>query len=325
MIRLRATWGRWVAFLGEREGAESLALARIIAGVTLAHHLFAMWTSGSAEAMWVDIAHGGYRSVDETWLPLPGGATPGAIHLIMAITSLAAVALALGAFTRVAAVIAWFGFARLCDLNWHCGGSSDELLTNGLFLLMLSGCGEAWSIDARRRGGNPPQVPAWPRRLLVFQLVLVYFTTALQKVSSSWIPLVGPMDALWYILQQPTWQKHDMRWLAPFFPLTQLATLVTWCFEMFAPLLLLAMWYQRTADRPGRVRALVNRVPFRGAYLALGLALHLGIWASLEVGPFLGGILVLYAACILPHEWRVLATRVRDRINGRSAAVRPAP
>jgi len=323
--RLRTSWGRWVAFLGEREGAESLALARMIAGLTLAYHLVAMWTSGSADAMWVDIAHGGYRSVDEGWFGFPFDATPGAIHAVMALTSAAAVFLAFGIFTRVAAVIAWFGFSRLCDLNWQCGGSSDELLTNGLFLLMLSGCGETWSIDAWRRGGEPATVPAWPRRLLVLQLVILYFMTALQKVSSSWIPFVGPMDALWYILQQPTWQRRDMRWLAPFFPLTQLATFTTWFFEMFAPLLLLAMWYRRTPAMSGRVRALFNRIPFRNAYLGLGLALHLGIWASLEVGPFLGGILALYAACFLPHEWRALATRVRERIKARSAVVRPAP
>lgn len=325
MNRLRAAWGRWVAFLGEREGAESLAVARMIAGVTLAHHLVAMWTSGAADAMWVDIAHGGYRAVDHGWLSFPWEASPAGIRAILAITGGAAVFLAFGAFTRVAVVIAWFGFSRLCDLNWQCGGSSDELLTNGLFLLMFSGCGEVWSIDARRRGGDARPVPAWPRRLLVLQLVILYFMTALQKVSSSWIPLVGPMDALWYILQQPTWQKHDMQWLAPLYPLTQLATLTTWFFEMFSPLLLLAMWYRRTADRPGRVRARFNRVPFRNAYLVLGLVLHAGIWATLEVGPFLGGILVLYAACILPHEWRALATRIAARVRDRSAAERPAP
>ena len=142
----------------------------------------------------------------------------------------------------------------------------------------------------------------------MFQLVLLYFTTALQKVSASWIPF-GPMDALWYILQQPTWQKHDMQWLAPFFPLTQLATLTTWLFEMGSPLLLLAMWYRRTPDRAGRLRRLFARAHFRTSYLALGLALHLGIWATLEVGPFLGGILALYAACFSPAEWRAFAVR----------------
>lgn len=319
MTRLRSAWTRWVAFLGEREGAESLAVARIIAGLTLLHHLISMWTSGVAGAMWVDVAHGGYRSLDEGWLSLFGGATPANVHALIAFTAAAALLLALGLFTRIAAILSWLGFVQLASLNWQCGGSSDELLTNALFLLMLSGCGETWSVDARRRGTPPAEIPAWPRRVLVFQLVLLYFTTALQKVSASWIPF-GEMDALWYILQQPTWQKHDMRWLAPFFPLTQLATLVTWLFEMGAPLLLLVMWFRRSpVNRPGRLRRAFDRVHFRTSYLALGLALHVGIWATLEVGPFLGGILTLYAACFHPAEWRALVTRLRGFMT------RPAP
>ena len=316
MSRLRAAWGRWASFLGEREGAEALAAARIIAGGTLAHHLVRMAVTGVAGAVWVDASHGGYRAVDEGWLALLGGATPMTVHAVLAVTAVAALLLAAGLFTRAAAVMAWFGFATLVDLNWHSGGSSDELLVNVLFLLMLSGCGGAWSLDSRLRGVAPPdgQVPAWPRRLLVLQLVLMYFTTALQKVSASWVP-TGPLDALWFILQQPTWQRADMRWLAPLFPLTQLATLLTWTFELAAPLLLLAMWYRRTAGRPGRLRAWLNRIPFRTAYLALGLALHLGIWAALEVGPFLGGVLALYAACILPGEWRAIALRVASRVR----------
>lgn len=322
MSRVRAAWSGWVAFLAEREGAESLAIARVIAGVTLARHVLAMWTSGVAGALWVDRAHGGYTTVEAGWLAAFGGATPGVVHALMAVTALAGVLLALGLFTRAAAVVAWLGFTRLCALNWQSGGSSDELLVNVLFLLALSGCGAAWSLDSMRRGAAPRTVPAWPRRLLVFQLVLLYFTTALQKVSVSWIPF-GPMDALWYILQQPTWQKHDMQWLAPFFRLTQLATLTTWLFEMSAPLLLLAMWHRRTPDRTGRVRRLFARVHFRTAYLVLGLALHLGIWATLEVGPFLGGILALYAACFSPREWSVLLAMTRSRLLMTRSA--PAP
>ena len=304
MSGLRALWLRVVAFFDERESAHALAAVRMIAGLTLAWHLAANWLAGVPDAVWIDAAHGGYRPLDESWFAMAGGATPGVVGAAMLVTIVAAVSLALGFFTRVAAVVSWLGFARLCDLNWQCGGSSDELLINVLFLLALSGCGSAWSIDAWRAGVER-DVPAWPRRVLIVQLVLIYFMTALQKVSSSWVP-GGPLDALWYILQQPTWQKHDMRWLAPFFPLTQGATLVTWLFEITAPLLLLALWYRRTADRPGLVRARFNRVPWRSAYLALGFALHLGIWATLEVGPFLGGILALYAACFRPDEWRNL-------------------
>ena len=303
-----AAWRRWVAFLGEREDATSLAIARIVAGVTLVHHLFVMWVTGVATSVWVSEEHGGWRSLDEGWVEWIGGATPGTTLALLAITAIAGVLFTAGLFTRASAFVAWFGFSTLADYNSHSGGSSDELLISVLFLLMFSGCGRRLSLDARLRGGET-DAPAWPRRLLLFQLVLMYWTTALQKVSSSWVP-GGPLDALWYILQQPTWQKYDMQWLAPAYPVTQLATLVTWVFEHIAPLLLLAYWYRRTADRPGRVRGWFNRVPFRDAYLATGFLLHLGIWLTMEVGPFFGAVLAIYAACFHPAEWQALARRV---------------
>ena len=317
---IAAAWRRLVAFLDEREGAHALAACRVVAGTTLAWHLAATWRAGIPAAVWVHAKHGGYYRVDESWIAWAGGATPGVVGLLVGATAMAGALLAVGAFTRVAAVIAWLGFARLCDLNWQTGGSSDELLVNVLFLLMLSGCGNAWSVDAWRRGAAR-DAPAWPRRVLVLQLVIVYFTTALQKVSSSWVP-GGPLDALWYILQQPTWQKHDMRWLAPLFPLTQLATLVTWLFEIGAPLLLVALCFRRTPQRQSRLRRAFAKVRFRSSYLALGLVLHLGIWAALEVGPFLGGILALYAACFTPAEWQAAVARVAaklPRVEPRSA------
>lgn len=315
---IAGAWRRWVALLDEREGAHALAVARMIAGTTLAGHLVATWLAGVPAAVWVDVEHGGYFRMDESWIAWAGGATPGVVAAMVAVTALASALLAVGAFTRIASVIAWLGFARLCDLNWQTGGSSDELLVNVLFLLMLSGCGNAWSVDAWRRGGEREAL-AWPRRVLVLQLVIVYFATALQKVSSSWVP-GGPLDALWYILQQPTWQKHDMTWLAPLFPVTQLATLVTWLFEMGAPLLIVALWLRRTEARGGRLRAIFARVRFRTTYLAIGFALHLGIWATLEVGPFLGGILALYAACFRPGEWREAIERVTVRFRRTAAA-----
>lgn len=309
-------WRRWVALLDRREDAAALALCRILAAVTLFHHLVATWMSGAHAMVWIDVEHGGMRRLNPGLLDHVGGASPATVQGVMLAGTIAAVMLGAGAFTRVAAVIAWLSFRTLVGLNDHSGGSSDELLVNVLFLLMLSGCGDALSFDARVRGKTAP-VPAWPRYVLIGQLVLMYWMTALQKVSAGWIP-GGPLDALWFILQQPTWQRTSMTWLAPLYPVTQLATAVTWFFEQAAPLLLLAFFFRDTADRPGRVRAWFNRVDFRAKYLAVGLVLHLGIWATLEVGPFLGTVLALYACCFHPDEWRRAAARWRSRWPARA-------
>lgn len=310
-------WPRWVALLDRREAATSLAMCRIVVGYTVAWHLVQMGLTGVAAAVWVDEKFGGLRTVDLTWLEPFGGATPLNVRLLLLLGIASAASLMVGLFTRIASVLAWLSFRILCGLNNHTSGSSDDVLVGVLFILMFSGCGGALSVD--RRGQPPAEVPVWPRYVLVGQLVLIYWTTGLQKVSAAWLPF-GELDALWYIYQQPTWPRISMDFLAPVFWLTQLGTLVTWCFENAAPLLLLAFWYRSTSDRPGRLRALFNRIDFRSRYLSVGLLLHLGIFLTLEVGPFLGGMLSLYACCFTPHEWSGFFARIRAQFQLRDSA-----
>lgn len=305
-------WMRWAALLDRRGDATPLAVARIVAGVTIFWHLQAMWRSGIGLAVWVDQKYGGIKGVDLDWLDPFGGATPGNVKVLMGFGMAFALLMAAGVYSRATSFATYLVFRVLTGLNDHAGGSSDDLLINGLFLLMFSQCGGALSWD--NRGQPPRDVPMWPRYVLIGQLVLVYGTTGLQKVSASWLP-VGDLDALWYIFQQPSWHRADMEWLAPFYKLTQLGTLVTWCFEVGAPVLLLAFWYRDTPERPGRVRALFNRLDVRTLYLCVGLSLHLGIWLTMAVGPFFGGIAVCYAACFTGAEYRAAWKRVTSALR----------
>jgi hypothetical protein len=306
-------WSRWVRLLEHREPATALALCRIVLGVTLVGHLVAMQTTGVAAAVWVDARYGGMATVAPRWLEWFGGATPRNVHAVLAVAVLSAALMVVGLFTRAAQVAMWATFRLLSGLNDDCGGASDDLLTNALFVLMFADSGRALSLDARLRGKRG-EVPAWPRYVLIGQLVLMYWSTALHKLSSHWVP-GGPLDALWYILQEPLWQRRPMRALAPAFPLLRVAALVTWVFEQTAPLLLLAFWYRATRARPGRLRALFNRVHFRTVYLLLGVALHTSILATMEVGPFFGAVMAFYACCVHPGEWRAIGAWVRRRGN----------
>lgn len=312
-------WRRWVALLDHREPATSLALARVVLGLSLVGHLgYLAWVDGD-QLVWADAAFGGLRSLDPGWMARFGGLTPDNVRGLVIVTILAAAAFTVGLYTRVAALVTWITFRTLADLNGHAGGAYDELAKNILLLLLVSGCGRALSIDAwraARAGGTPAEhrarqlAPAWPRYALVFQLVLMYWATGMQKVSSGWVP-GGSADALWYILQQPTWQRREMTWLAPLFPVTQVATLATWCFEQAAPLLLLAFWYRHTRTRPGRLRAAFNRLDVRSLYLLAGVGMHIGIEVSMEVGVFCWATLAIYAACFHPDEWAAFGRKLR--------------
>ncbi len=314
-----ALWPRWVALLDTREGGESLALVRILAGWTLATHLLHHWWTGALDWAWLDIAHGGTRNQNLRWLDGLGGATPTNIYSLTTIAILAGAAMIAGAYTRYATFIAWGAWQVLANLNANAGGSYDELFSNVLFLLLLSDCGRAWSVDARWRG-KTGSVPAWPRWLIALQLVVMYDSTAWQKLSSGWI-LGGPGDALWFILQQPTWHRMSMTWLWPFSSILAISTQAIWCFEHASPLLLLAAWYRRTRTHPGWMRAQFNRIDFRTKYLTIGVLMHLGIEATMEVGPFLLATMCCYLAWLAPDEARRIVTRLRTRFS----AMQPAP
>jgi hypothetical protein len=314
-------WSRWVELLAHREPATSLALCRIVLAVTLLGHLIAMQVTGVAAAAWVDARYGGIATVNPRWLAWFGGATPGNVRAALVVAIVAAALMLLGLFTRVAQVAMWATFRMLSGLNDDCGGASDDLLVNALFVLMFADSGRALSLDARRRGRGG-DAPAWPRYVLIGQLVLMYWSTALHKLSTHWVP-GGPMDALWYILQEPFWQRRPMLGLARAYPLLRFATLLTWLFEQAAPLLLLAFWFRATRGRKGRVRGFFNRVDVRAVYLVIGLGLHVSILVTMEVGPFFGAVMAIYACCLHPGEWRAIGLRVArwaGRLRGPGAA-----
>src|SRR5262249_11684455 len=83
----------------------------------------------------------------------------------------------------------------------------------------------------------------------------------------------------------------------------QAATGLTWVWEITAPVLLLAMWYRRTSHRPG-LRAAFSRVDFRRWFVLIGVAVHLGIFLAMDVGPFSCVMLSYYLCLFRPDEWQ---------------------
>ena len=303
---------RWTALLTTREPATSLALTRMALGTALVAHLAHMLATGIDALAWTDRAFGGFRVLNAA--PF-AHATPGLAQGVALATVMSGVLFTMGAFTRVTTITTWLGFRWLGDLNGHAGGSYDEVFIDVLFVLVWSGCGESLSVDAwrARRAGRPDAlVPAWPRWVIVGQLVTIYLSTGLQKVSAGWLP-IGPRDALWYILHQPDWQRTAFTVPTWAFPLTQAATAFTWVWEVGAPILLLAFWWRRTRTRGGWLRAQANRLDLRAGWMMVGVLLHLGIESLLEVGGFSWAMLSLYACAWHPDEWARAARSLRKR------------
>jgi len=139
--------------------------------------------------------------------------------------------------------------------------------------------------------------------------MLMYTSTGLQKVSTHWIPF-GDLGALYYIMQQPSWVRVEIPGLASVYPLTQLATLATWVFEVFfGPLLLITLWGRSSREQAGPLRRLLIRWRFRDLFAVSGALMHLGIFVLMQVGPFSIVSLSMYPALWHADEvrrWRLL-------------------
>ena len=304
---MKRSWERWLRTWLVREPGTTQAVFRILVGACVVYAITSVLLHGDRIPLWYDRPDGGYsRMTNPPWLVmLLGGPHPMQVNLLVASTIACGLLLMLGMGGRWTALVGVWLYDNTTSLRGDAAGSYDPLITNALFLVFLSGATHTLSLPCKMRTGrwtSDELIPAWPRYLAIYQQVLMYAATGVQKVSETWVP-GGDHSAVYYILQQPTWHARDMSWIANYYPLTQVMSALSWTFEVGSPLLLIWLFFHRTKDRPGRVRALFNRVPYRHIFAASGIGLHLGILASMEVDPFCYMAISFYVNLIRPEEW----------------------
>jgi len=307
-MKLSAWWRAWVALWDRREAPTALALVRIGVGLVLLADLVNLGRLGLVTPMFAGPPDG-YAVAFDGWAPLVLGSGAGAAFALTLAAVVAAVCIVLGLATRVACV----GFMLVSAQLAHIAPDSDRgihmILRVVLVILALSWCHARWSIDAWvwRRFGRPlpAMVPAWPRYLILFQVVWIYFSAGINKSGAEWGPHGGFL-ALANAVCDPHIARLSCAWVSSALPLTQIATALTMLFELGAPLYLACLYFADTADRPGRARRIVNLLGLRWVWLALGVAFHLGIAVFLQLGSFPWGMLALYPALLLPRDLRRL-------------------
>ncbi|MEM6995766.1 MAG: HTTM domain-containing protein [Myxococcota bacterium] len=317
---MRRRWQAWVDLMSQQERGTVLALFRIGVGLVVMYSLLSIASADLVDVLWVDEAYGGMRSLPtHHWvIELLGGATPGVVWNLWRASLLAAVAMVLGVGGRVPMLLVALLYQPLATINTDAYGGYEMLIGNATWLLLLGDCTKTLSLDCRRRTGrwvSDAHVHAWPRYVAIVQLLVVYSATGLQKLSADWVP-GGSYAALYWVAHDPTWNNFDLRdWAAAAFPLTQLATALTWLFEVTALGLLFVYLLRATAERGGRLRTWANRWDLRLPWAAVGLSLHVGILVVLNVGPFSWISLCYYVCLWTPAEVERVAARVSQRLR----------
>jgi hypothetical protein len=299
-------WQSWRRLLARRERATTLALFRILVSAVLIGSLLSAAFAGVVEVIWMDASRGGMLVLGSgNWLvALLGGPTPTVVWSLFGVALAGAICSLIGFGGRWLLLLTLQAFIGLRSLNSSASGGYDSMICIALWLLFLSECHASLSLDAWRKHEtvfSEQLVPAWPRYLLILQLVVIYTATGLQKVSLTWTPM-GGYTALYYVLHDPTWLRFDAeaRWLPV--PLLRLATALSWHWEQLTILLLPVFYFRATRGRPGKLRAAFNRLDLRLIWASVGVALHLGILALLDVGPFSFISLAYYVNLFTPAE-----------------------
>ena len=316
-MRLRAFAEAWVAYWAQTAPPTPLALIRVALALCALGTLGHMAWSGVVLWVWGDLDFGGYRhNTPGHWWWSVVSYTEAGLWGTMGLAALAGGLVLVGLGGRASSLLLLVLTVALTSINPESGGGHDRLLTNALWLLVLSPASRTLSLDCRLRTGAWADItprPAWTRDLFLFQLVLVYLMTGVQKMGGAdWMPW-GELMALHYALQLPSWQRWELSavlgWVTP---LTQLATAGTMLFELGAPLLLLGVWSERHPEG-GRLVRWARRVHLRRWFVLAAVMFHLGIDALMNIGPF-SWVSMAYLFAAFEHHELVAAWRwVRRR------------
>ena len=271
----------WQAFWFHREPAYTLGLVRIAFGA-----LAVVWT------LWL-------LPIRDDMLG-PDGVTPTqpafaynwgifqlwpsneAILVAWALLVVAAVALTVGWHSRIAAIMVFVLILSFQHRNQWVFNAGDGVVRLEALFVALSPCGAALSLDQRRRAGSfwSAQIrPIWPIRLMQVQLSIIYLASVQTKLSGeTW--LNG--TAVSYALRLTDMQRLPVpHWFVTNALLINVVTWGTLGIELAVGVL---VWNRR----------------LRAWVLLAGVAMHLIIDITIQVGIFSYAMLVLYLAWIPP-------------------------
>jgi uncharacterized membrane protein YphA (DoxX/SURF4 family) len=271
------------------------------------------------QAVWEDAGHLGedlikrdpfHRTLSNRWRwsLLHNVEDPQIIRATLAAWLVATAFLLLGLGTRGAAALVWVLSTSFASINSYIDNGGDQIRYIICLFLILTPCGAVWSLDAwlrrrRDRSCRGVWVYPWALRLLFVQMVLMYWANGMYKLTGVDWP---KGDSLYYVLNDLTLT----RWSYAQFPIPYSVTRVlSWSvlvWELTFPLWLCLPW-RWAGDKLGRVSLrrvrwlprLIRHVP--AIALLFGVAFHLGIGLSMELGFFVPYALCLYVP-LLPVE-----------------------
>jgi vitamin K-dependent gamma-carboxylase len=177
-------------------------------------------------------------------LPAPG------MQVLWAVLGIAAFAIAIGAYYRVAAIVfaLCFGYSFLLETGMYLNHFYFlELLA---ILMVFVPAHHVWSFDAWRQGWDANRSsPAWAVWILRFQIAVLYVGGGIAKIESDW--LRGQPMSMWLD------HRDHFPLIGQFFDHPWAGLIAAWSGMLFDLFIVFAVWW-----RPTRLPALVAATLF---------------------------------------------------------------
>jgi uncharacterized membrane protein YphA (DoxX/SURF4 family) len=289
----------WERFWFEPEPTSALALVRIAFGL-----LCLLWALSVLPDLATLFSSDGVlqeqpaNQGDGVWGLLQITSSPAAVLALCIAMIVASIALVLGLWTRLAALVVFLALMSFTRRNAFALNSGDGLVRIIALYLVLSPAGASLSLDRLRRARDrfwefPARAP-WALRLIQVQLSVVYLSTVWQKArGTTW----NDGTAVSYSLRLEDLERLPVPdVLAESITLSNFATFGTLALELAIGIL---VWNRRA----------------RPWLLLLGVGMHLSIDYALHVGFFSYAIFVCYLAFLPPETVSAWLIRLRDRLS----------
>lgn len=258
--------------------------------------------------------------------------SPTAMWLHLAAFWISAACLMVGLFTRTSAVATLVLMSSLFDRNPLFWEGTELVFRVFLVYLVFARSGHAWSVDnwmrCRRlrrdhRDDEPiyRRIPVWPRRLMMLQLAVLYFTTGALKWGAVW----AQGDAVYYAMNLDHFYRVPMQPLTAVLG-THVLRVITWCVrwgEMGFAFVFVGAWLRvrqesRLPDgsrvRGDRfVRWVRTWIFGRRIWLTWALLTMGGIFVVVNIGQFQPVMLALSLVYLRGEELARVVARLRKR------------
>ncbi len=275
----------WENFWFKAIDARQYAALRIAFGTLSAIYLFTLlpyvetqfsgagWLKGIGQ---IAAQNGGVWSL--LFIPA-GGYSLTVAYLLVVAGLVSSLLLAIGWHSRSNAFIGWLVWISLWNRNPLLLDGDDAVLKLMCFYLMLSPCGNCWSVYANLKD-RPQMVAVWPLRLVQFQICLIYFVSGWVKFhSQEWLD----GSIMQYVLIHPQYSRWD-GWtvigsnmlIVKLLP--SIAGLIMW-WELLFPFLLMNTYSRKLS-------------------IIMGILFHLGLLLTMNLRWFAVIMLALYPALI---------------------------